>query len=53
MEQRLSMSMTGGVAGHIGGYCNSRLMGIVGVGEGGWTVDTMLKRSVQTRHLLV
>ena len=46
MEQRLSMSMTGGVVGHIGGYCNLRLMGIEGVGEGGQTVDTILKRSV-------
>ena len=46
MEQRLSMSMTGGVAGCIGGYCNLRLMGIVGVGEGGWTVDASSEGSV-------
>ena len=58
MEQRLFMLMTEGVAGCMGGYCSwgelgTRVRRMVGVEEGGWTVDVALKRSVQTRHSLV
>ena len=46
MEHRLSMSMIGGVDGRVGGYCSLGLMGIVGVGEGGQTVDASSEGSV-------
>ena len=49
------MLMTEGVVGCVRGYCSwgesgTRVKRTVGVGEGGWTVDAVSKRSVCTRH---
>ena len=49
MEQRLSMSMTRGVAGCVEGYWSSEEQGTRSMnmfGEGGQTVDESLLRSV-------
>ena len=46
MEHRLSMLMIRGVDGHVEGYCSLELMGIVGVGDGGQTMDASSEGSV-------